>query len=82
MEIDWTTFVLEVINFLVLVWILRRYLYRPVLNTLAARKAGIERVLAEAKEAEERASALKGQFESRLADWEQEKAAARASQTL
>jgi len=79
MELDWTTFVLEVINFLVLVWILQRYLYRPVLSTLAARKAGIERVLAEAKEAEERASALKGQFESRLADWEQEKAAARAS---
>ncbi len=79
MELDWTTFVLEVINFLVLVWILRRYLYRPVLNTLAARKAGIERVLAEAKEAEERASALKDQFEGRLADWEEEKAAARAS---
>jgi F-type H+-transporting ATPase subunit b len=79
MELDWTTFVLEVINFLVLVWILQRYLYRPVLNILAARKTGIERVLAEAKEAEERASALKGQFESRLADWEQEKAAARAS---
>ena len=43
MELDWTTFVLEVINFLVLVWILRRYLYRPVLNTLAARKAGQRR---------------------------------------
>ncbi|MBK6277879.1 MAG: F0F1 ATP synthase subunit delta [Gammaproteobacteria bacterium] len=49
-----------------------------MLNTLAARKAGIERVLAEAKEAEERASALKDQFEGRLADWEREKAAARS----
>jgi F-type H+-transporting ATPase subunit b len=34
-------------------------------------------VLAEAREAETRASALKGQFESRLSDWEQEKTAAR-----
>ena len=31
MELDWTTFVLEIVNFLVLVWILQRYLYRPVL---------------------------------------------------
>jgi F-type H+-transporting ATPase subunit b len=79
MGLDWSTIVLEIVNFLVLVWLLKRFLYRPVLATLAERRSRIEGVLAEAKETEERASALKGQFESRLADWEQEKAAARAS---
>ena len=77
MQIDWTTFALEIINFLALVWILKRFLYKPVLEILNQRRAGIERTLAEAKETEVRAGALKAQFENRLADWGKEKAAAR-----
>ena len=78
MVIDWTTFTLEIINFLVLVWILKRFLYQPVLETLAQRRVGIERTLTEARELETRAGVLRTQFENRLADWEQEKAALRA----
>jgi F-type H+-transporting ATPase subunit b len=78
MELNWTTFTLEIINFLVLLWLLQRFLYRPVLATLAERRAGIERSLAEARATQAGAASLKAQFESRLADWEQEKAAARA----
>ena len=77
MELNWTTFALEIINFLALLWILKRFLYRPIVQTLAERKAGIERTLAEARAAEAQASEKQQQFESRLADWEQEKAAAR-----
>jgi len=77
MGLDWTTFFLEIVNFLVLVWILKRFLYRPVLAVLAERRSRVEQSLVEAREAETRAGALKSQFESRLADWEQEKAAAR-----
>lgn len=78
MAFDWTTFALEMINFLVLVWILKRFLYQPVLKTIAERRSGIERTLQEAQEKETDALALKTQYESRLADWEQEKLAARA----
>lgn len=78
MVIDWTTFTLEIVNFLVLLWILQHFLYRPVLETIARRRAGIERTLAEARDAEIRAGALRAQFENRLADWEQEKAALHA----
>lgn len=77
MALNWTTFALEIINFLVLLWILKRFLYRPVMQTLAERRAGIERTLAEARATEAQAAAKQQQFESRLADWEQEKAAAR-----
>ena len=77
MQIDWTTFALEIINFLVLVWILKRFLYRPVLDTLARRRAGVEHTLAEARETEARAKALQDQYASRLAEWEGEKASAR-----
>lgn len=78
MQIDWTTFALEIVNFLALVWILKRFLYQPVLDVLSQRRAGIERTLAEARETDARAAALKAQFEGRLADWDQERAAARA----
>lgn len=78
MEIDWTTFVLEIVNFLALVWILKRFLYRPVLEVLARRRAGVEQTLEDARQSESRAAELKAQFENRLADWEREKAALRA----
>lgn len=77
MDIDWTTFALEIVNFLALVWILKRFLYQPVLDTLAQRRARVEATLAEAREAEGRARGLQQQYEGRLADWEVEKAKAR-----
>ena len=77
MQIDWTTFALEIVNFLALVWLLKRYLYAPVLDILAQRRAGVERVLADAHATEQHAQALQVEFERRLADWESERAAAR-----
>jgi len=42
MELDVTTFVLEIVNFLVLLWLLTRLLYRPVKSALAARAQAAE----------------------------------------
>ncbi|AWK88183.1 hypothetical protein [Azospirillum thermophilum] len=39
MTIDGWTILLQAVNFLVLVWLLRRFLYRPVLAVIAAREA-------------------------------------------
>jgi F-type H+-transporting ATPase subunit b len=76
-ELDWTTFILEIINFLVLVWILRRFLYRPVMNVVAQRRAAISQSLQEAQTTQDQATALKAQYENRLADWQREREAAR-----
>jgi F-type H+-transporting ATPase subunit b len=76
-EFSWTTFVLEVINFLVLLWILKRFLYKPVLEAIARRKGAIEKTLADATAIQSDAQALKRQYESRLGDWEREKEKAR-----
>lgn len=78
MQIDWTTLVLEIINFLALVWILKRFLYKPVMETLAARQARVESKLSEARAIEASAKNLQTQYEGRLADWEMEKAKAQA----
>lgn len=77
MDLDWTTFILEIINFLVLVWILQRFLYRPVMNVVAQRRAAITQSLQEAQDTQDQAAGLKEQYENRLADWQQEREAAR-----
>lgn len=79
MEFDWTTFTLEIINFLILVWILKRFLYRPVLDVITRRRAGIEKTLADAQQIESEANLLKQQNEQHLAQWETEKEAAHAA---
>ncbi|HLZ35885.1 MAG TPA: F0F1 ATP synthase subunit delta [Nitrospira sp.] len=78
MELDWTTFALEIVNFLVLVWLLKRLLYKPVLNAIAVRKADIQRTLSEAETMRQEAQALREQYEHRQAGWIEEKETARS----
>jgi F-type H+-transporting ATPase subunit b len=77
-ELDWTTFLLELINFLVLIWILNRFLYQPVMKIIAQRKTAIQKTQADAEQMRSDAETLRGQYENRLAEWEQEKDKARA----
>jgi F-type H+-transporting ATPase subunit b len=77
LELNWSTFFLEIINFLVLVWILKRFFYHPVLEVIARRRAGIEQIRNEAGRLREEAQHQRTQYENRLAEWEQERRAAR-----
>lgn len=72
MEFDWTTFILEVLNFLVLVWILGRLFYRPILAALDARQQKINDASAHAEQLRGEAEALRGQYEQRIQAWAQE----------
>lgn len=73
MTLSWSTLILEIVNFLVLVWILKHFLYRPVLRVIEERRAGIEATLTEAKKRQAEAEKLRAQYENRLAAWQQEK---------
>lgn len=73
MELDWTTFVLEIVNFLILVWIMNRLLYKPVMHAIAARQEGLARTAAEAERLREDAAELEARYRSRLTEWEREK---------
>jgi F-type H+-transporting ATPase subunit b len=77
MELNWSTYLLEIVNFLILVWILKRFLYRPVLEVISRRRQAVEQTIADADARRAEAETLKAQFENRLADWETEKQAAR-----
>ena len=73
MELNWTTFALEAVNFLILVWILKRFLYKPMLAAITQRKAAIDKALSDAQSRQTDAQALEKQFQNRLADWGHEK---------
>ena len=77
MHFDWGTFLLEVLNFFVLLWILRRFLYQPILGVIAARQQKINDLLEDARQRQAEADAARQDFAARLAHWEQEKAQAR-----
>jgi F-type H+-transporting ATPase subunit b len=64
---DWTTLALEVLNFLVLVWLLQRFLYRPVLAVIEQRRADDHKMVAAAQTLRDEAQALKAQYEAKLA---------------
>ena len=48
MPIDWFTVVAQAVNFLILVWLLKRFLYKPILHAIDEREKGIATQLAEA----------------------------------
>ena len=79
MELNWSTFLLEIINFLILVWILKHFFYKPVLNVIARRRRSIEKSLNDANTLHEDAEALRVQYDNRLAEWEKERQAAQSS---
>ncbi len=54
MTIDWITVSAQLVNFLILVWLLKRLLYQPVLDAMARRE---ERIAASLREAEEKTEA-------------------------
>ena len=56
MEIDWFTVIAQLVNFLILVWLLQRFLYKPVLNAIDEREKKIASQLEDAavKKAEAR----------------------------
>jgi F-type H+-transporting ATPase subunit b len=76
-ELDWSTFLLEIVNVLVLVWLLKRFLYRPVMTVIEERKSAIAKTVADASRLQNEASALKEQYDRRLVGWEQEREKAR-----
>lgn len=63
MHIDGWTLLLQAVNFLILVWLLRRFLYRPVLAVIAERQAATERVRTEAETARNAAEAARRSLE-------------------
>ena len=72
MHFDPWTLGLQAANFLVLVWLLHRFLYRPVLGIIAARRAETDKLTADVRAAKAAAEALRQDLERRRAAIAQE----------
>lgn len=55
MQLDWLTIAAQIANFLVLIWLLQRFLYTPITRAMAKREARIEERLADARKQREEA---------------------------
>ncbi len=67
MSLDLWTLLLQTANVLVLVWLLQRYLFRPVADAVAKRQTLVTARLDEARQARDKAEALKTALESEKA---------------
>ena len=74
MLIDWFTVTAQAVNFLVLVWLLKRFLYKPVLAAIDEREKRIATQLQDAEK--KKAEALKEQadFQHKNEEFEQQRA--------
>jgi len=72
-QLSWTTFLLEAVNFLVLVWLLKRLFYAPVKRTITERRKDVEKMLRDAESSKHEAQDLQSKYEGRLREWEVEK---------
>ncbi len=70
MHIDWSTLALQTINVLILVWILARFLFRPLREIIAQRQAKRDAVLAEAVAARKQAAEAEAAAKNERADIE------------
>lgn len=55
MDIDWLTVIAQIVNFLVLVWLLQHFLYRPVIDAMDRREQRIADFLEQAEQREQTA---------------------------
>jgi F-type H+-transporting ATPase subunit b len=70
MSFSWSTFALQAVNFLVLVWLLKRFLFKPVAAIVARRREEITRALSETKAATQSAEQALKDFEARQGEIE------------
>ncbi len=73
MNFSWWTFALQAANFLILVWLLRRFLFKPVSAIVARRKAEIARGMAEVSAEKQTALNLQRDLQAQRAGIEAER---------
>jgi F-type H+-transporting ATPase subunit b len=73
MKINWFTVIAQIINFFVLVWLLRRFLYKPVLKAIDERENKIASELKDAKAKETEAKKEQAEFLEKNEQFDQQK---------
>ena len=75
MLIDWFTVGAQALNFLILVWLMKRFLYKPILNAIDAREKRIAAELADADAKKAEAQKERDEFQHKNEEFDQQRAA-------
>jgi F-type H+-transporting ATPase subunit b len=73
MLIDWFTVAAQIVNFLVLVWLLKRFLYGRILRAIDARESKIVARVAEAEAKEAQAAGQLALYQAKLSELDQQR---------
>lgn len=73
MSIDWFTVGAQILNFLILVWLLKRFLYQPILDAIDAREQRIANELENADTIQRKAQQERDEFAQKNAEFDQQK---------
>jgi F-type H+-transporting ATPase subunit b len=74
MLIDWFTVGAQALNFIILVWLLKRFLYKPILNAIDAREQRIAAELADAEAKRTEAQRQRDEFEHKNVEFDRQRA--------
>lgn len=72
MRIDWFTVGAQILNFLVLLWLLKRFLYMPILQAMARREKSIADNLEQAASAKQAAEAEQALFSEKNREFDEQ----------
>ncbi|MEO6831957.1 MAG: hypothetical protein ABI378_06430 [Chitinophagaceae bacterium] len=75
MKINWFTVIAQVINFLILVWLLKKFLYKPILDAINTREKKITDQLKDADNKKADAQKEQDDFKKKNEDFDQQKKA-------
>ena len=73
MNFSWWTFALQAVNFLILIWLLRRFLFKPVTAIVARRKEEIARGMTEVSAEKQKALNMQRDLQAQRAGIEAER---------
>ncbi|MFC1766560.1 F0F1 ATP synthase subunit B [Planctomycetota bacterium] len=74
MLIDWFTVVAQALNFLILVWLMKRFLYKPILHAIDARETRIAKELADADQKKAEAQKERDEFQHKNEVFDEQRA--------
>jgi F-type H+-transporting ATPase subunit b len=82
MLIDWFTVAAQALNFLILVWLLKHFLYQPILDAIDAREKRIAAELADADAQKAEAKKERDAFQHKNDEFDQQRAALLSQATV
>lgn len=70
MQIDWFTLIAQIVNFLILVWLLKHFLYDRIVKAMDKRREKIAAKINEADDTKSEAEKLRSEYQDKLSDLE------------